>query len=131
MSRARKGCQVVICDDQAAFRQIVSVVLSLDPDLEVVGEATDGQEAIRVVAELHPDVLLLDVAMPVMDGLEALPHIRESAPHTRVVMITGVSSEMIRRRALEGGASLFIEKGVDVESLVDQIKDVCRKPPRA
>ncbi|MDQ2982567.1 MAG: response regulator transcription factor [Actinomycetota bacterium] len=128
MSRDRKGCQVVICDDQAAFRQIVSVVLSLDPGIEVVGEAADGQEAIRLVREMHPDVLLLDVAMPVMDGLEALPHIRRSAPGTHVVMVTGVTSERIRHRALDGGASLFIEKGTDVESLVEQIKEVCRKP---
>ena len=128
MSRSRSACQVVICDDQPAFREIVSVVLGLEPDVEVVGEAGDGREAIRIVAELRPDVLLLDVAMPVMDGLEALPQIRESAPDTRVVMLTGVASETIRRRALEGGAALFIEKGTDVESLVAQVKDVCAKP---
>ncbi len=123
--------RVLLADDQDLVRTGVRLILEAEDDMEVVGEAADGQEAIRIVSELHPDVLLLDVAMPVMDGLEALPLIRESAPRTHIVMLTGVSSEMIRRRALEGGASLFIEKGIDVESLVDQIKDVCRTPPRA
>lgn len=121
----------MICDDQAAFRQIVSVVLSLDPDVEVVGEAADGREAIRIVGELRPDVLLLDIAMPVLDGLEALPQIREASPETQVVMLTGVASESARRRALDGGACLFIEKGTDVDELARQIKDVCSSPSQA
>ena len=130
MSRERKRCQVVICDDQPGFRQIVSVVLGLDPELEVVGEAADGRDAIRVVGELQPDVLLLDIAMPVMDGLEALPHIRASAPETRIVMLSGVAADSVRQRALDGGASSFIEKGTDVDAIVDQIKEICRTPSR-
>ncbi len=120
----------MICDDQAGFRQILSIVLSLDPDVHVIGEAADGREAIRIVGQLHPDVLLLDIAMPVMDGLEALPHIRESSPETQVVMLTGVVSESVRQRAFDGGACRFIEKGIDVEDLASQIKDVCCETSR-
>lgn len=107
---------------------MVSLVLGLDPGVEVVGESADGRGAIVLARELRPDVMLLDIAMPVMDGLEALPQIRESSPETHVVMLSGVSSESVRRRALEGGASLYIEKGVDIEELVGQIKDVCARP---
>jgi DNA-binding NarL/FixJ family response regulator len=125
MKRARKGCRVVICDDQAGFRQVVAVVLSLDPDVEVVGEAADGREAIRIVGELRPDVLLLDVAMPVLDGLEALPLIRAASPETRVVMLTGVASDTFRDRAAAGGAALFIEKGTNIQDVVRAVADVC------
>jgi DNA-binding NarL/FixJ family response regulator len=128
MEGAQKGCRVVICDDQAAFRQVVSVVLSLDPGVQVVGEAVDGREAIRIVTELRPDVLLLDIAMPVMDGLEALPLVREASPETNVVMLTGLASESVRQRALDAGACLFLEKGTDLDELVDQLKDVCSRP---
>ncbi len=130
MRKGGKGCQVVICDDQAAFRKLVSLVLGLEQDLDVVGEAADGEEAIRMVGELRPDVLLLDIAMPVMDGLEALPKIRESSPETQVIMLTGLVSERMRQRALDAGACLFIEKGTDVDALAGQIKDVCEKPVR-
>lgn len=125
----RKPCQVVVCDDQAAFRQLVSVVLNLDPDVEVVGEARDGREAIVITQDLRPDVLVLDISMPVMDGLEALPLIRASSPDTQVVMLTGVVSESVRQRAFAGGVARFIEKGIDVEELVLQVKDACPKPP--
>jgi DNA-binding NarL/FixJ family response regulator len=128
MEGAQKGCRVVICDDQAAFRQLVSVVLSLDLGVEVVAEAADGREAIRVVAELRPDVLLLDIAMPVMDGLEALPHVRKASPETRVVMLTGVVAENVKQGALDAGACLFLEKGTDLDELVGQLKDVCSRP---
>ena len=128
MNQPRTGCQVVICDDEPSFRQIASVVLSLDPDVEVVGEAADGREAIQVVGQLRPDVLLLDIAMPLMDGLEAMPHIREASPETRIVVLTGMVAESLRQRALDSGAWLFIEKGLDIEELVAHVKEVCSEP---
>jgi DNA-binding NarL/FixJ family response regulator len=119
-------CRVVVCDDQHSFREVVALVLGLESGLEVVGQAADGAEAIRVVERLRPDVLLLDIAMPVMDGLEALPHIRAAAPDTRVVMMSGLSSDGIRQRALDAGAELFIEKGADVEQVAATIAGLCR-----
>lgn len=120
----------MICDDEPAFRRIASVVLSLDPDVEVVGEAADGREAIRVVGKLRPDVLLLDIAMPEMDGLEAMPHILEASPETRIVVLTGMVGQSVRQRALDSGARRFIEKGIDIEDLVAQVKEVCGEPAK-
>lgn len=118
-------CRVVICDDQAAFRQTVVIVLGLDEELEVVGQAANGQEAVDSVRELRPDVVLLDIAMPVLDGLEALPLIRAASPDTKVVMLTGVTSEAIRERALAAGAVLFLEKGTGIDALARRIKEAC------
>ena len=113
--------RIVVCDDQPAFRKIVSTVLGLEPGLEVVGEAADGQQAIDLVTSLKPDVLVLDIAMPVMDGLEALPHIRLRSPGTKVVMLTGVSNDATRERALAAGAFLFLEKGTDIQEVVREV----------
>lgn len=128
MATEAKECKVVICDDQKAFREVMSLMLSLEPGLSVVGEAQDGGEAVRIVSELQPDIVLLDIAMPVMDGLEALPLIRRSAPLTQVVMLSGFTSTSTRQRALAEGACLFIEKGTDVPVLVTQIKRLCLRP---
>jgi DNA-binding NarL/FixJ family response regulator len=119
-------CRIVVCDDQRAFRTIVSTVLGLEPDVEVVGEAADGRQAIELVVRLKPDVLVLDIAMPVMDGLEALPHIRSGSPGTKVVMLTGVASDSVRERALEGGAALFLEKGTDIDEVVRAVVELSR-----
>jgi DNA-binding NarL/FixJ family response regulator len=118
--------RIVVCDDQPAFRMIVSTVLRLEADLEVVGEGGDGQQAIELAVRLKPDVLLLDIAMPVMDGLEALPHIRAGSPDTKVVMLTGVANHSVRQSALDGGAALFLEKGVDIEELVRAVVELSR-----
>jgi DNA-binding NarL/FixJ family response regulator len=118
--------RIVVCDDQPAFRRIVCTVLELEPDLEVVGEAGDGQQAIDLVTSLKPDVLVLDIAMPVMDGLEALPHIRLRSPGTKVVMLTGVSNDATRERALAAGALLFLEKGTDIQEVVREIVALSR-----
>jgi len=126
VSCERHSCTVVLCDDQAGFRQLVAVVLGLEPGIEVIGEAGDGQEAIELAERLRPDVLLLDIAMPEMDGLEALPRVREVSPETQVVMLTGVTAESIRERALAAGASAFIEKGIDIDELGDRIVEICR-----
>jgi DNA-binding NarL/FixJ family response regulator len=119
-------CRVAICDDQASFRELVALVLGLDPELCVVGEASDGRRAIELATALQPDVLLLDIAMPVMDGLEALPLIRDAAAATKIVMLTGVATPRVREQAMAGGAAGFIEKGADVADLARQIKDICR-----
>lgn len=119
------SCRIVICDDQPAFRQLMTLVLGLENGLEVVGEAADGHAVVGVVADLEPDVLLLDIAMPLRDGIAALPEIKRAAPHTSVVMLTAFVSETTRSRALAAGADGFLEKGADVEDLVARIREVC------
>ena len=125
MATETRRSTILVCDDQPAFREVVSMMLSLEPSLEVVGEATNGEEALRLVAELQPDLVLLDIAMPMMDGLEVLPLIKGVAPDTRVVMLTGFTSTDMRERALAAGARGYIEKGTDVPALVAHIRDLC------
>ena len=96
------------------------------PEIEVVGEAGDGREAVALAERLQPDVLLLDIAMPEMDGLEALPRVREVSPETQIVMLTGVTAASIRERAFVAGASAFIEKGIDIDELGGRIVEICR-----
>lgn len=119
------ACRIVICDDQAGFRQLIGVVLATEEGLEVVGEAADGLEAIAIVRDAQPDVVLLDVAMPKMDGLEALPEIREASPASAVVMLTAFGSPSVRDRAAAGGAAGFVEKGSDLDELIAAIRGVC------
>lgn len=126
MSSASDSCTVAICDDQAAFRQLVAIVLGLESGIEVVGEAGDGREAIALATRLQPDVLLLDIAMPEMDGLEALPHVREASPGTQVVMLTAMTGTSVRERAFAAGASDFLEKGIDLTELGNRIVEICR-----
>lgn len=118
-------CRIVICDDHQSYRELVSLVLGLEPDLEVVGEAADGRQAIEVARRLEPDAVLLDVSMPEMDGIEALPHIRAAAPGARVIMVTAFGAESVRRRATDAGAHAFVEKGGDIEDLVAEVRIAC------
>lgn len=119
------ACRIVICDDQPAFRQLLSVVLSVETDLEVVGEAADGREAIEVVRRELPHVVLLDISMPELDGLEALPHIRQASPQSAVLMLTAFDSRELRERAAAAGASGFVEKGSELDALLAEIREVC------
>lgn len=130
MTREADRCRIVICDDQAHYRRLVVSVIELDPDLEVVGEAANGREAVELAERLRPDLLLLDLAMPVMDGLEALPLIRAAAPETRVVILSGVTAPSSRARAAADGASGFIEKGTDIDAFVRELKELSLRDPR-
>lgn len=120
------ACRIVLCDDQQAFRTVLSLALDLEEGLDVVGEAADGIGVVEVVATLEPDVLLLDVAMPNRDGIEALPEIKSVSPQTAVVMLTAFGSERIRQRALDAGAAAFVEKGVDIAALIATVREVCQ-----
>lgn len=119
------SCRIVICDDQASFREVLGLMLGIEDDFDVVGEASNGRDAIELVRGLQPDVLLLDIAMPVMDGLEALPYVRAAAPGTAVVVLTGLSSAELRQRALEAGARLVVEKGTDADEIAERVREAC------
>jgi chemotaxis response regulator CheB len=91
------------------------------PDIEVVGEAANGQEAIDLAAALRPDLLVLDLAMPVLDGLSALPTLALVAPETRVVILSAMPVEAFATDARSAGAAAFVQKSTSVESLVDEL----------
>jgi DNA-binding NarL/FixJ family response regulator len=109
--------RVVICDDVAALRTLMRAALEGEADLTVVGEAPDAQVAIEVCARLKPDVVLLDLSMPGMDGLEAIPLIRQRSPSTAVVVFSGFAASRMRELAIEQGAAGYVEKGEALERL--------------
>ncbi|MET1133260.1 MAG: PAS domain S-box protein, partial [Aeromicrobium sp.] len=112
---------IVVVDDAADVRALVRTRLRLSGLLEVVGEAGNGAEALAVVQELRPALVLLDVSMPQMDGLEALPRILETSPETRVVMYSGFQEQGLAHQALELGASAFLEKSTALDTLASDL----------
>ena len=98
--------------------------------LDVIAEAKDGREAIDLAEQHQPDVIVLDVSMPVMDGFEALPHITIGAPGSTIVMYTAHGSEENRARALSLGAHHFVEKGGDPTGIVDTVEESCARARR-
>jgi len=115
---------VLICDDVVELRRLIRVVVELDPSLDVVGEAQNGEQAILQAARLQPDVVLLDLSMPVLSGLEALPAIRAAAPKARIIAFTGLSSPALEHVVLGAGAHSFLAKGASPDAITDAIKDV-------
>lgn len=116
--------RVVLVDDQALFRAGVRMLLASQPDLDVVGEAADGREAIALVATTRPDVVLMDIRMPVMDGLTATAEILAQPDPPRIVMLTTFDLDEAAARAIRRGASGFLLKDADPEFLLAAIRTV-------
>ncbi len=116
------GARVLLCDDCAPVRELVRLVLELE-GIDVVGEAGDGGAAIEEAGRCQPDVVLLDLSMPAMDGLEALPEIRRVAPQAKVVVLSGFDNPVIVERALELGAVRYVEKGGRPEEIVAAVEE--------
>jgi DNA-binding NarL/FixJ family response regulator len=114
---------VLIVDDVADLRMLVRLSLELDGDFEVVGEAGDGFEAITEAERHQPDLVVLDLAMPNLDGLEALPRILAVAPDTRVVVVSGFAGSRLRDPAMAAGAVAYVEKG-DITAVMAALKQV-------
>jgi DNA-binding NarL/FixJ family response regulator len=116
--------RVLVVDDAANLRELLTILLDVEDDFEVVGAAADGAQAIDMATRLKPDIVLLDLAMPVMDGLQALPHLRAAVPHARIVIFSGYEHEALATEALSSGADGYIEKGTSVTQLVAQLRDM-------
>ena len=119
--------RVVVADDVDGVRELICLVLELEPDFTVVGRAANGAEAIELVVETAPDLVLLDVAMPVLDGMAALERVRRLAPAAQVVMFTGFSEPTLRADALALGAVDVVEKGLEPNLLVERLRQVCHR----
>jgi DNA-binding NarL/FixJ family response regulator len=127
---------VLIVDDHAVFRRGLELVLAEEPDLEIVGEAGDGLEAIERAADLLPDVVLMDVRMPVVGGIEAARRIKNARPGTKVVMLTGSQNEEDLFAAVRVGATGYLLKEVATEEVAGAVRAVARgealiSPPMA
>lgn len=113
---------LVIVDDQPAVREGLRMRLALEADMQIVGEACDGQEALDIVPRLHSDIVLMDMEMPVMDGLAATKALQSLAPECRVIMLTIHDDEATCKRANEAGAAGFVSKHADDSVLLDAIR---------
>jgi DNA-binding NarL/FixJ family response regulator len=116
--------RIFLCDDVPELRALVRYGLQEDAGLEVVGEAGTAQAGIDAVAELQPDVILLDLSMPGMDGLEAIPRLREVAPEMTIVVFSGFAGDRMRTPALELGAADYLEKGVPMETVRRRVREL-------
>lgn len=116
--------RIVLVDDQALFRAGIRMVIDSQPDLEVVGEASDGREGIEVVRATRPDLVLMDVRMPVMDGLTATAEILREPDPPRVVVLTTFDLDEAAARAIQRGASGFLLKDAEPEFLLSAVRTV-------
>lgn len=118
--------RVLLADDQQLLRSSLSILIGKEPDMEVVGEAGDGEEAVMLATTHRPDVVLMDIRMPGVDGLEATSRLlgRPEAADMRVIMLTTFEHDDYVMRALRAGASGFLLKGVEPSELLDAIRVV-------
>jgi DNA-binding NarL/FixJ family response regulator len=118
--------RVLLVDDQALFREGLSTLLSVYPELEIVGEAANGQEALQQAERLRPDVVLMDLRMPVLDGVTATRRLKETRPSCRVIILTTFDDDEYVFDGLRAGAVGYLLKDVSSEKLVEAIRTTAR-----
>ena len=125
--RRSKPLRVLIADDHRLFAEALEAILATDDRIEVVGQASDGEQAVELARKLGPDVVLMDVSMPVLDGFEATREIRAAGGGVRVLMLTGSNSRADVDRSREAGASGYVTKDRIASELVATIVEVTRR----
>ena len=115
---SEKQHRVLLVDDAEDIRMLLRMAMKKHGGLTVVGEAADGVEAVQQASELQPDLVLLDLAMPRMDGLEALPLIRAAVPDVRVIVLSGFNQSALADKAIEAGADHYVAKGGSIRALL-------------
>lgn len=121
MSQGRSHTSVLVADDSDPVRAALVALLQREPHLRVVGEARDGAEAVRAARELQPDLVLIDLRMPVLDGLAASREIATSVPGVRIIMLSAYADPSLAQAALDHGAERYITKGSAPRELLDAI----------
>jgi NarL family two-component system response regulator LiaR len=118
--------RVLIADDHPVVRQGLRTFLELQEDFEIVGEAADGEAAVAAAQELHPDVVLMDLVMPQVDGIEAIRRLRVNSPATRVLVLTSFADERMVLPAVKAGAAGYLLKDAQPQELAQAIRAVSR-----
>jgi NarL family two-component system response regulator LiaR len=118
--------RILVTDDHAIIRRGIRAMLEIVPDMEVVGEAADGREGINLAAALRPDVILMDLVMPELDGIEAIRHIKATQPEARILVLTSFAGDDKVFPAIKAGALGYHLKDSDPEELVQAIRQVHR-----
>ncbi len=116
--------RVMLVDDHALMRTGVANIINQEPDLQVVAEASNGLEAIAAYERHHPDVTLCDLRMPIMEGVEAVRHIRDRDPRARIIVLTTYDTDDEISRALKAGAKAYVLKDISADHLIACIRDV-------
>lgn len=116
--------KVLITDDHALFRAGVKSTLSHYPDIEFLGEAENGMQLLNLLKFLHPDVILLDIQMPIMDGIATLPEVKKILPDVKIIMLTMNDDVSMISRLMEIGANSYLTKNSDSETIYEAIKTV-------
>jgi len=124
-----KAAGVLICDDNSSVRTLVGVIVDTSPGMRVAGEAADGNEAIIQATRLQPDVIVLDLAMPNLSGLEALPELRRVAPDAQIIVFSGFAAASVAEQAMVLGAVTYLEKGANPDVIVATIEDALANTP--
>src|SRR3954453_13062321 len=125
----QRRVRVVLVDDVPELRLLVRLTLEEDQAIEVVGEASNGREGVEVVARTKPDLVLLDLSMPDMDGLEAIPLIRSASDTARVVVLSGHEAGRVSLEALDQGASRYINKAAGLDQITTVVHEVAQLEP--
>jgi DNA-binding NarL/FixJ family response regulator len=120
--------RVLLCDDVAMLRELLRYELEEDDGVVVVGEADNGLDGVRLVEELRPDVVVLDLAMPGIDGLEALTLMRNAAHAPHVLVHSGFDASTMRDRVLALGAAAYLEKGGNLSEVREAVRDIMNPP---
>jgi DNA-binding NarL/FixJ family response regulator len=118
--------RVFHCDDSLAYRRLVRAMLETEPDITIVGEAADHPGALAGIAEAQPDVVLLDLSMPQLDGLEVIARLRSVAPGVGIVVFSGFAAERMSQVAVDLGADRYLEKGEAIEVVRQTVREVAR-----
>ena len=126
-TKKAKPLRVLIADDHRLFAEALEAILAADDRIEVVGKASDGGEAVELARNLGPDIVLMDVSMPVLDGFEATREIRAASEDVRVLMLTGSNSRADVDSSREAGASGYVTKDRIASELVATILEVTRR----
>ncbi|MCG3146127.1 MAG: Nitrate/nitrite response regulator protein NarL [Gammaproteobacteria bacterium] len=119
-------CRVLLVDDHPLFRRGVTQLIGAQPDFEVVGEAASGEEGVALTQTLHPDIVLLDVDMRGMGGLQALKQIKESGADTQVIMLSVSDAEMNLVTAVRSGADGYLLKDAEPEEMLEKLRQAAR-----
>lgn len=127
---SERTVRVCVCDDVREFRELLRFGLEEDPAIDVVCEASDGEQCIEVVSEVRPDVVLLDLSMPGRDGLEVIDELRERAAETEIVVLSGFAAVRMEELVLRHGAVAYVEKGVRLAEIRAAVREAGGLQPR-
>jgi DNA-binding NarL/FixJ family response regulator len=120
--------RVLVVDDAVNLRELLTLLLETEDDFEVIGTASDGAQAVAVAEALQPDIVLLDLAMPIMDGMQALPELRRCLPSALIVIFSGFEQAALLDEAMAAGANAYLEKGASVTQMVNLLRELRGRP---